>query len=68
MANVLYGMKNTHKIDLKTMINHSKAVRLGAKNSLLVVDMPKKQLQNEKIAKKNAKIIIKQTKCDAVKN
>ncbi len=67
MANVLYGMKNTHKIDLNTMINHSKAVRLGAKNSLLVVDMPKNSYKNEKIAKKNAKIIIKQTKCDAVK-
>ena len=67
MANVLYGMKNTHKINLETMINHSKAVKAGAKNSLLVVDMPKNSYRNVKIAKKNAKIIIKQTKCDAVK-
>tara|TARA_A100001011_G_C14319139_1_gene849593 strand:+ start:6036 stop:6809 length:774 start_codon:yes stop_codon:yes gene_type:complete len=67
MANVLYGMKNTHKINLETMIKHSKAVKAGAKNSLLVVDMPKNSYRNVKIAKKNAKIIIKQTKCDAVK-
>ena len=67
MANVLYGMKNTHKINLETMINHSKAVKTGAKKSLLVVDMPKNSYRNVKIAKKNAKIIIKQTKCDAVK-
>ena len=41
MANVLYGHKNTHKISLENIIQHSKSVKKGIKKSLLVVDMPK---------------------------
>ena len=41
MANVLYGHKNTHKISLENIIQHSASVKLGIKKSLLVVDMPK---------------------------
>ena len=48
MANVIYGMKNTHKIDLSTIANHAKAVRLGVKKSLLVIDMPKGSLKKLK--------------------
>ena len=64
---VLYGMKNTKEVTLKTMISHAKSVRLGVKKSLLVVDMPVKTYSNKKIAYKNAKAIIKHTKCDAIK-
>ena len=67
MANVLYGMKNTHKISLNTIIQHSISVRKGIKKSLLVVDMPKGSYKNPIQAKKNAKLIFKKTKCDAVK-
>ena len=67
MANVLYGMKNTHKITLDTIIQHSISVRKGIKKSLLVVDMPKGSYQNPSQAKKNAKLIFKKTNCDAVK-
>ena len=67
MANVLYGMDNTHKITLETIINHSRSVKLGAKNALVVVDMPINSYRNIKDAKKNAQKIIKLTKCDAVK-
>ena len=49
------------------MIEHSKSARLGIKNSLMVVDMPYGTYRNKKIALKNAKRIIKETKCDAVK-
>ena len=49
------------------MINHSKSVRLGVKKSLMVVDMPFKTFTSKNIALKNAKKIIKETKCDAVK-
>ena len=49
------------------MIEHSKSARLGIKNSLMVVDMPYRTYRNKKIALKNAKRIIKETKCDAVK-
>ena len=67
MANVIYGMKNTHKLDLATIANHAKAVRLGVKKSLLVIDMPKGSYPNSNLAKKNAKKLLKQTRCDAVK-
>ena len=67
MANVLYGMKNTHRITLDTIIQHSISVRKGIKKSLLVVDMPKGSYKNPSQAKKNAKLIFKRTNCDAVK-
>jgi len=67
LANVLYGMKNTHKISLNTIIQHSISVRKGTQKSLLVVDMPKGSYNNPQQAKKNAKLIVKKTKCDAVK-
>ena len=67
MANVLYGMENTHKITLDTIIQHSISVRKGIKKSLLVVDMPKGSYKTPSQAKKNAKLIFQKTKCDAVK-
>ena len=67
LANVLYGIKNTHKINLENMIQHTVSVRKGIKNSLLVVDMPKGSYGNLKSAKKNAKLLMRKTNCDAVK-
>ena len=67
MANVLYGMKNTHKISLETIIQHSVSVKKGIKKSLMVVDMPKGSYKNPTQARKNAKLILKKTNCDAVK-
>ncbi len=67
MANVLYGLDSTHKISLTTIIQHSLSVKKGVRKSLLVIDMPKGTYDNKKQAKKNAKIIINSTKCDAVK-
>ena len=67
MANVLYGMKNTHKITLDTIIQHSISVKKGIRNSLLVVDMPKGSYENPVQARKNAQLILKKTNCDAVK-
>ena len=64
---VLYGMKDTKKITLNTMIEHAKSVKLGSKRSLIVVDMPFQTYSNKEIAYKNAKKIIKMTQCDAVK-
>ena len=52
MANVLYGLDSTHKINLENIIQHTISVRKGVKNSLLVVDMPKGSYKNSKIAKK----------------
>ncbi len=67
MANVLYGHKNTHKLNMKNIIQHTLSVKMGVKKSLLVVDMPKGSYSNSKKALKNAKLIINQTKADAVK-
>ena len=67
LANVLYGMPNTHKLSIEIMMNHSISVRKKIKKSLLVVDMPKNSYQTEKEAIKNAKLILKKTRCDAIK-
>ena len=67
LANVLYGHKDTHKISLENIIQHSMSVRQGIKKALLVVDMPKNTYKDIKSAKKNAKLIIKKTSCDAIK-
>ena len=67
LANVLYGMKDTHKISLNTIINHSISVKKGIKKSLLIVDMPRGTYNNPSQAKKNAKLILKKTNCDAIK-
>ena len=67
MANTLYSMKDTHQVTLDMMINHATSVQLGVKNALTVVDMPKNSYRNVSEAKKNAKLIIKKTKCNAVK-
>ena len=67
LANVLYGHKNTHEISLENIIQHSLSVKKGINKSLFVVDMPKGTYNNVKSALKNAKLIMKKTRCDAVK-
>ena len=67
MANVLYGLKDTHKITLENIIQHTLSVKQGIKKSLLVVDMPKNSYNDYKKAGKNAQLIIKTSGCDAVK-
>ena len=63
----LYGMKTTRKVKIETMIMHAKAVKDSAKKSLVVFDMPYKTYSNKFIAYKNAKKVMKATKCDAIK-
>ena len=67
LGSVLYNYDSTRSVTLDEMINHSKSVRKGVKKSLLVVDMPFKTYNTNSLALKNAKKIIKETKCDAVK-
>jgi 3-methyl-2-oxobutanoate hydroxymethyltransferase len=64
---VLYGMKTTRDVTIQTMILHAKAVKKATKRSLVVFDMPYKTYTNKLIAYKNAKMVIKLTKCDAIK-
>ena len=67
LSMVLYGMKTTRDIKIDTMIQHAKTVKNFSKKSLVVVDMPYKTYTNKFVAYKNANMIMKLTKCDAVK-
>ena len=68
LSMVLYGDKNTSHLSLSTMIRHGKAVQKGIQKSVLVVDMPKNTYEKSpEIALKNARKIMVETKCDAVK-
>ena len=64
---VLYGMKTTRDIKIETMILHGKTVKDSTRQSLVVFDMPYKTYVNKFIAYKNAKRVLKLTKCDAIK-
>ena len=67
LGSVLYNYKSTREVTLNTMIEHSKSVRMGIKKSLMIVDMPHNTYRNSNEALKNAKLIMKKTKCDGVK-
>ena len=64
---VLYGMKTTKEVKIETMILHCKAVKNFTKKSLVVFDMPYNTYKNKFIAYKNARRVMKLTKCDAIK-
>ena len=67
LGSVLYNYDTTRKVTLTNMLDHSKSVKMGIKKSLMVVDMPFNTYGSNSLALKNAKRIIKETKCDAVK-
>ena len=64
---VLYGMKTTREVKIETMILHAKTVKDFTRKSLVVFDMPYKTYSNKFIAYKNAKKVMRLTKCDAIK-
>lgn len=64
---VLYGMKSTKGVKIETMILHGKIVKSSVKKSLVVLDMPYKTYSNKFFAYKNAKKVMRLTKCDAIK-
>ena len=67
LGSVLYNYNTTRKVNLKMMLEHTKSVSMGVKKSLPVIDMPYNTYRNKSEALKNAKLAMKQTKCDAVK-
>jgi 3-methyl-2-oxobutanoate hydroxymethyltransferase len=67
LATAMYGMKNTNHVPIDTMIQHGISVKSNLSKALCVVDMPANSYRNIKEAKKNATLIVKKTKCDAVK-
>ena len=67
LGSVLYNFNSIRSVTLNNMIEHSKSVRLGVQKSLMIVDMPYNTYRNSAEALKNAKLIIKKTKCDGLK-
>ena len=65
---VMLGYPNTLAVTMEDMIHHGKAVVRGAKNAMVVVDMPFMSYQASKEeAIRNAGRLIKETGCQAVK-
>jgi 3-methyl-2-oxobutanoate hydroxymethyltransferase len=61
------GQSDTLGATLDMMIYHTKAVCNGAKNSLVVCDMPFGTYKNKKVALNNAIKVYQETKADAIK-
>ncbi|MCX5681746.1 MAG: 3-methyl-2-oxobutanoate hydroxymethyltransferase [Candidatus Omnitrophica bacterium] len=68
LANVVLGLDSTKDVTMDQMIYHAKAVSRGAKNALVIGDMPFEAYQkNPKHAVKNARRFIKEGGCHGVK-
>ena len=68
LGNVMLGYEDTIAVTVEDMIHHGKAVAKGAKNALVVVDMPFLSYQTSVYdAVINAGRIMKETHCGAVK-
>ena len=68
LGNVVLGYDDTIAVTVEDMIHHGKAVAKGAKNALVVVDMPFMSYQTSVYdAVVNAGRIMKETHCGAVK-
>ena len=63
-----YGMKNTRNVTVDMMINHGKAVVKGAKNTLVIVDLPFRTYERSPVqAYETACKVIDKTGCYGIK-
>lgn len=68
LANVVLGLKNTRDVTVDEMIHHTRAVRRGVKNALLIGDMPYLAYQADSSpAVKNALRFKNEAGCHGVK-
>lgn len=68
LGNVMLGYENTLAVTVDDMIHHGKAVCRGAKEAMVVIDMPFMSYQTSVYdAVANAGRIMKETNCQAVK-
>ena len=65
---VMHGFESTLPVPLDLMIMHGRAVMRGAKQSLVVVDMPFGSYEESpQQAFRNAAKVVKETECGAIK-
>jgi len=64
---VVLGYESTTNVTMEDMIRHAAAARRGARNALLIGDMPHRSYENPCDAVKNAKRFVQEGGCDAVK-
>ena len=68
LGNVMLGYENTLAVTVEDMIHHGKAVVRGAKEAMVVIDMPFMSYHASiEDAVRNAGRIVKETNCQAVK-
>jgi len=66
LGNVVLGFNRTKEVTMQDMLRHVEAVSRGAKNSLIIGDLPFGSYDSEEDALKNSKLLIK-AGADAVK-
>ncbi|MBL7071208.1 MAG: 3-methyl-2-oxobutanoate hydroxymethyltransferase [Candidatus Omnitrophica bacterium] len=64
---VVLGHESTNQVTMQDMIRHAGAVRTGTTSALLIGDMPYRSFDDPAIAVKNAKRLVREGGCDAVK-
>ena len=67
LGQVIKGEKSTHNVSLGEIIYHSKCVKSGLKNSLLMVDLPKGTFKNKPQALKNSLKLVSNGIADLIK-
>ena len=67
LGTVIYGMKNTQSVSMEMMMLHGRAVVKNSKRAFTIVDMPFNSYKNKKDAFRNAKKLLKFTKCQSIK-
>ena len=67
LGQVIKGDNTTHRVSLDEIIYHSKCVKSGIKNAMLMVDLPKDTYATKKQAYTNSKKIIHKCKADLIK-
>lgn len=67
LGTVIYGMKNTQSVTLDMMKIHGRTVYKSSKKAFTIIDMPFGTFQNKRQALKNARELLKYSKCQSVK-
>ena len=67
LGTTIYGMKNTQNVTMDMMMNHGRAVVRASNKAFTIIDMPHLTYKDKTQALKNAKKLLKFTKCQSIK-